>query len=503
MAEKSLAQAESEQQQPKPLRALALDALRGLAILMMCLSGRVPWSAPFLPRWMYHAQGYPPGPKDVPGYTWVDLVFPMFLFSMGVAFPFALSSRLAKGVAKWRLSLGALGRMGSLVFFAIYFQHVVPYSIDAELTSRTFFNLIGMESDRVLSVWFWGLLAFALMFPVYMRIPWKLPLGAVVSIRGTGIILATTLMLMIQLTNGRTFNLWFSNIILIVLANMAFFGSVIWLLTPNRPMWRLLFMVIGLHAHLVGQKYYAGLNVPEPLLIFFGKSPAEVGWFFNFIYLKYLLVVVPATVIGDELMRWMRGGAQGGRPRVGVLAATAAIALAVVVFVHVGLQARWWMTTTAVSLAGCAAVLGLMRREVSPTGRFLFRLLMWGSLWLLLGMAVEPFEGGIKKDTSTMSYYFVSLGLSILVLYILTVLIDLFRWRGFGLLILTGQNPMLAYLGINNLMEALLAYIPGLPALAAGWMKSPPTAAAWAMVKTLVLGALTAAFTKLRITWRT
>ncbi|NDH55065.1 MAG: DUF5009 domain-containing protein, partial [Betaproteobacteria bacterium] len=41
-------------------RALALDALRGLAILAMLLSGQLPFDANALPAWMYHAQVPPP-----------------------------------------------------------------------------------------------------------------------------------------------------------------------------------------------------------------------------------------------------------------------------------------------------------------------------------------------------------------------------------------------------------------------------------------------------------
>ena len=73
-------------------RASSLDALRGYAILTMVLSGSVAWGV--LPGWMYHAQV---GPRSnfvfdgsIYGITWVDLVFPFFLFAMGTAFPFSI-----------------------------------------------------------------------------------------------------------------------------------------------------------------------------------------------------------------------------------------------------------------------------------------------------------------------------------------------------------------------------------------------------------------------------
>ena len=74
----------------------ALDALRGIAILAMLLSSEMPFGANSLPAWMYHAQVPPPEHQFIPnpGITWVDLVFPFFLFSMGAAFPLAMRKRL-------------------------------------------------------------------------------------------------------------------------------------------------------------------------------------------------------------------------------------------------------------------------------------------------------------------------------------------------------------------------------------------------------------------------
>lgn len=69
-------------------RVYALDALRGLAILGMILSGQLLFGENALPSWMYHAQVPPPAHKwigTLPGITWVDLVFPFFIFARGAA----------------------------------------------------------------------------------------------------------------------------------------------------------------------------------------------------------------------------------------------------------------------------------------------------------------------------------------------------------------------------------------------------------------------------------
>ena len=73
-------------------RNQSLDALRGFAILTMIVSGSIAYGD-VLPAWMFHAQVPPPLHKFDPsifGITWVDLVFPFFLFSMGAAIPLSL-----------------------------------------------------------------------------------------------------------------------------------------------------------------------------------------------------------------------------------------------------------------------------------------------------------------------------------------------------------------------------------------------------------------------------
>ncbi|MCS2437794.1 DUF5009 domain-containing protein [Bacteroides ovatus] len=80
-------------------RAYALDALRGYAIITMVLSATVAWNS--LPGWMYHAQTPHSGQsfrcQFLSGITWVDLVFPFFLFCNGCCFPFLDQKDLRKG----------------------------------------------------------------------------------------------------------------------------------------------------------------------------------------------------------------------------------------------------------------------------------------------------------------------------------------------------------------------------------------------------------------------
>src|SRR3974390_219932 len=137
----------------QPRRSYALDALRGLAILGMILSGQLPFGEHALPSWMYHAQVPPPKHEwigTLPGITWVDLVFPFFLFALGAAIPLALTRRLEQGSSKSKTTLFIVERGFLLAFFALYVQAVRPQVISEHPSTAT---------------WLVALLGFALLFP--------------------------------------------------------------------------------------------------------------------------------------------------------------------------------------------------------------------------------------------------------------------------------------------------------------------------------------------------
>lgn len=76
--------------QAKGERVASIDVFRGLTILGMIFVNDVA-GVKGAPAWMKHV---PPG---VDGMTFVDVVFPAFLFIVGMAIPFALGRRAAKG----------------------------------------------------------------------------------------------------------------------------------------------------------------------------------------------------------------------------------------------------------------------------------------------------------------------------------------------------------------------------------------------------------------------
>lgn len=218
-------------------RAYALDALRGYAIITMVLSATIVTQV--LPGWMSHAQTPPPDHifnPSLPGITWVDLVFPFFLFAMGAAFPFSIGKRAEKGDSKLKLVYEAVKRGVQLTFFAIFIQHFYPYVL---------------SSPQDIRAWLLAILCFAVLFPMFMRIPLKMPDWAHTGIKIAAYGIAVIMMLTTSYADGRTFSLYFSNVIILLLANMAIFGSALYIFTMHNR-WLRLGVLLLLMAVILG-----------------------------------------------------------------------------------------------------------------------------------------------------------------------------------------------------------------------------------------------------------
>ena len=80
-----------------------------------------------------------------------------------------------------------------------------------------------------------------------------------------------------------------------------------------------------------------------------------------------------------------------------------------------------------------------------------------GIFLLILGLFFEPYEGGIKKDPSTYSYYFVCSGMAFLVIFSFMLLeAGGYLKGGFKFMSKVGQNPMIAYTAGNLFLMPLL-----------------------------------------------
>jgi hypothetical protein len=269
-----------------------------------------------------------------------------------------------------------------------------------------------------------GLLALALAYGP-QRLAW----------RALGWALAIGLLLVLRQADGTAaFALKRSDIILVVLANMALFATLLWWWTRHHPVWRW------------------ALLVPLALLLYGGKAPDSVNawllqsspapWAVQIAYLKYLFIVLPGTVVGERMEHEARFGTA---PAPAPVAWLGLVSAAVVVGVLAGLQAREVPLTLL--MAGFASALLAWR---SPGLRPAIGLLM-------VGLLLEPLEGGIRKDGLNLSYVLTTAGLSWLSLAALRALGER-RWGAGCLAVLAGpgRNAVLAYvLGALGVMPLL------------------------------------------------
>src|SRR4026209_2210134 len=100
-------------------RLLSLDVVRGITIAFMIMvnnNGGSPW------RFMNHAAWN--------GLTATDLVFPTFVFVMGISVVFAIESRLARGATRGELARHAVQRAVILCLLGIVVNSFPFFELD-------------------------------------------------------------------------------------------------------------------------------------------------------------------------------------------------------------------------------------------------------------------------------------------------------------------------------------------------------------------------------------
>jgi predicted acyltransferase len=106
---------------PKPGRLLSLDAFRGMTIAAMILVNNPgTWSHVYPP--LLHAKWH--------GCTFTDLVFPFFLFIVGVAIVFALGRRKEAGVSASAVLGKVLYRAAMLVLLGLFLAFYMKWEFD-------------------------------------------------------------------------------------------------------------------------------------------------------------------------------------------------------------------------------------------------------------------------------------------------------------------------------------------------------------------------------------
>lgn len=543
-------------------RAHALDALRGYAIITMVLSAMEAFSV--LPRWMYHAQVPPPDHVFDPtiyGITWVDIIFPFFLFSMGAAIPLSLGRQHAKGESIMRLTWKTVQRWVKLTFFAIFIIHAFPF-------------MLGYEQEWMryaMPIFF-----FILLCLMFMPNPFGLSPYKARAITWSAYLVAIGFMLLQPYAGGAPFRLTDSDCIMLILANVSLTGSIIYLLTIGHPLRRL-----ALLPFLVALFMAAHTANSWPALLI---HTSWLPWLYLPAYQEYLLIIIPGTVAGEWIAQWLEkmkandtskglvesyqkkneavlengNPLNGGREAVlengngvkndekavlenenkvrtrseemkdkenALALPVALLSLALIVVNVVLLFGRHLVANLVATMVLTALTAWLLRsrREVSsqeaakqevsnqkssstpasPTLHFWQRLSSAGAYLLLLGLCLESYEGGIRKDDVTLSYLFVTCGLAFYALLLLTVVCDHWHVRWLcAPLEMVGKNPMVAYVSASMVIIPVLILTQLYPYIDA-LSSQPLTGFLKGVLLTALCMALTAWFTHKRWFWKT
>ena len=452
-------------------RIITIDILRGITIFAMILCANIGYFSD-LPAWMFHAQTPPPTyafNPDVPGITWVDLVFPFFLFTMGAAFPLAMRKRLENGASRWSVTGSLFRRWLTLTIFAIVLGNA--YMIGASTRPdivKGIFNVV-----------LWGVMFMSL---VRLKDEKKCRL-----VNNAGMFLLIVMAVLGVDYMGLKLSRWSSDIIIMILANVAFFGGLLWMFTKDsiRLRWLVLLFIIAIKA----------LSSYTPHVLDWIPSMGSIGWFFSWGYLQYLIIALAGSIVGDKLLEHSRSGETVSIDRYHIAAGVVAL-LAMLVQLW-GLFTRHILADFIIS-----AVLGLVfvaltfkrRNIVSWLGYF-------GFAFMLVGIIFDPIDGGITKDYCNLSYMITTTGMTALTGAFVLALELKWQIKGRGLSG-CGQHPMLAY-GVTTFVTgpilAMIGIGPWLDAISAG---SPFWGVVRGLVYTLLMVAITCFFTKKKLFWR-
>ena len=94
-------------------RIASIDILRAITMVLMIFVNDL-WSLEGIPVWLEHVS------RDVDGMGLADVIFPAFLFIVGMSIPFAIQSRRKKGDNNWGIVKHILIRSAALVVMGVF-----------------------------------------------------------------------------------------------------------------------------------------------------------------------------------------------------------------------------------------------------------------------------------------------------------------------------------------------------------------------------------------------
>ena len=113
----------------------SIDVFRALTMLLMIFVNDL-WTLKEIPSWLGHAAAN----EDAMGLA--DVVFPAFLFIVGLSIPFAISNRLKKGESLWQISYHILIRSAALIIMGVFHVNLENYNTELAWMNKYWWEIL-------------------------------------------------------------------------------------------------------------------------------------------------------------------------------------------------------------------------------------------------------------------------------------------------------------------------------------------------------------------------
>ena len=117
------------------MRFASIDILRALTMLLMIWVNDF-WTLTNIPKWLKHANAF----EDYLGFS--DIIFPLFLFIVGLSIPLAIKNRTDKGYSNISISKHIVVRSISLLIIGVYMVNYETAHDESIFIGKTYWTLL-------------------------------------------------------------------------------------------------------------------------------------------------------------------------------------------------------------------------------------------------------------------------------------------------------------------------------------------------------------------------
>ncbi len=117
------------------VRLHAIDVFRALTMMLMIFVNDL-WTLKHIPGWLDHV------PAKVDGLGLADVVFPAFLFIVGLSIPYAIANRQAKGDSNFNIAAHIIIRSLALIIMGVFHVNLESYNHELTLLPKPVWQIL-------------------------------------------------------------------------------------------------------------------------------------------------------------------------------------------------------------------------------------------------------------------------------------------------------------------------------------------------------------------------